>query len=131
MYWITSPRRSKQKSRSMSGMEMRSGFRNRSNSRSNLRGSISVMPSAYATSEPAAEPRDRKSTCLNSSHLVISYAVFCLKKKNKRTSYYTYPAPIGLAMRAAAKYKLGLLTLYRTHHIGGIEVACRMIHPDF
>src|SRR5688500_19856798 len=28
--------------------------------------------------------RDRKSTRLNSSHLVISYAVFCLKKKNKR-----------------------------------------------
>src|SRR6266446_9617706 len=28
-------------------------------------------------------PRDRKSTRLNSSHLVISYAVFCLKKKNK------------------------------------------------
>src|SRR5256885_4258361 len=29
---------------------------------------------------------DRKSTRLNSSHLVISYAVFCLKKKNKHTS---------------------------------------------
>src|SRR2546426_7860288 len=28
-----------------------------------------------------ANPRDRKSTRLNSSHLVISYAVFCLKKK--------------------------------------------------
>src|SRR5256885_8233555 len=28
---------------------------------------------------------DRKSTRLNSSHLVISYAVFCLKKKNKET----------------------------------------------
>src|SRR2546426_5351408 len=28
---------------------------------------------------------DRKSTRLNSSHLVISYAVFCLKKKNKHT----------------------------------------------
>src|SRR5256885_10263045 len=28
--------------------------------------------------------RDRKSTRLNSSHLVISYAVFCLKKKNNR-----------------------------------------------
>src|SRR5256885_9869566 len=27
-------------------------------------------------------PRDRKSTRLNSSHLVISYAVFCLKKNN-------------------------------------------------
>src|SRR3989454_9091384 len=38
---------------------------------------------------PAAPPRrrtvhgDRKSTRLNSSHLVISYAVFCLKKKKK------------------------------------------------
>src|SRR5256885_2804821 len=29
---------------------------------------------------------DRKSTRLNSSHLVISYAVFCLKKKKKRKS---------------------------------------------
>src|SRR2546430_3614344 len=28
--------------------------------------------------------RDRKSTRLNSSHSQISYAVFCLKKKNKR-----------------------------------------------
>src|SRR2546426_3461145 len=30
--------------------------------------------------------RDRKSTRLNSSHLVISYAVFCLKKKNLQVS---------------------------------------------
>src|SRR2546422_4492704 len=30
-------------------------------------------------------PRDRKSTRLNSSHGYISYAVFCLKKKKKRT----------------------------------------------
>src|SRR2546426_2326159 len=30
--------------------------------------------------------RDRKSTRLNSSHLVISYAVFCLKKKKKKKS---------------------------------------------
>src|SRR3989454_6896115 len=29
---------------------------------------------------------DRKSTRLNSSHLVISYAVFCLKKKKKETT---------------------------------------------
>src|SRR3989454_3750946 len=29
-------------------------------------------------------PIDRKSTRLNSSHLVISYAVFCLKKKKKQ-----------------------------------------------
>src|SRR2546426_11545391 len=32
--------------------------------------------------------RDRKSTRLNSSHLVISYAVFCLKKKKKKTNRY-------------------------------------------
>src|SRR5256885_9731055 len=31
-------------------------------------------------------PADRKSTRLNSSHLVISYAVFCLKKKTCRLS---------------------------------------------
>src|SRR3989454_5481994 len=31
--------------------------------------------------------RDRKSTRLNSSHLVISYAVFCLKKKKTHTSH--------------------------------------------
>src|SRR2546429_3770764 len=31
-------------------------------------------------------PRDRKSTRLNSSHGYISYAVFCLKKKNSATS---------------------------------------------
>src|SRR5258705_7960836 len=32
--------------------------------------------------------RDRKSTRLNSSHLGISYAVFCLKKKKKDTKGY-------------------------------------------
>src|SRR2546426_8012224 len=32
--------------------------------------------------------RDRKSTRLNSSHLVISYAVFCLKKKKKCRRIY-------------------------------------------
>src|SRR6266571_8381014 len=32
-------------------------------------------------------PRDRKSTRLNSSHMSISYAVFCLKKKNFRAKY--------------------------------------------
>src|SRR5437764_9775506 len=31
-----------------------------------------------------AEPVDRKSTRLNSSHRCISYAVFCLKKKKER-----------------------------------------------
>src|SRR2546426_4895498 len=33
---------------------------------------------------PTRLEQDRKSTRLNSSHLVISYAVFCLKKKKKK-----------------------------------------------
>src|SRR5690349_22626713 len=33
---------------------------------------------------------DRKSTRLNSSHVEISYAVFCLKKKKKKTARITY-----------------------------------------
>src|SRR5690625_5991823 len=32
------------------------------------------------------ESQDRKSTRLNSSHVAISYAVFCLKKKNERSN---------------------------------------------
>src|SRR2546426_2542677 len=38
--------------------------------------------------EHSHESEDRKSTRLNSSHLVISYAVFCLKKKKIRQSEY-------------------------------------------
>src|SRR2546426_3858751 len=40
-------------------------------------------PEQHAAHE-AADHEDRKSTRLNSSHLVISYAVFCLKKKKKK-----------------------------------------------
>src|SRR2546430_13635025 len=36
-----------------------------------------------------ADGRDRKSTRLNSSHSQISYAVFCLKKKNKNHTHAT------------------------------------------
>src|SRR3989442_5291600 len=42
------------------------------------RGSLSASRRFRHTSRP----RDRKSTRLNSSHVRISYAVFCLKKKN-------------------------------------------------
>src|SRR5438034_3345425 len=37
---------------------------------------------------------DRKSTRLNSSHTVISYAVFCLKKKNKWRHTPQPPSPL-------------------------------------
>src|SRR5215813_15197576 len=39
---------------------------------------------AWCCGSPKATMRDRKSTRLNSSHVRISYAVFCLKKKKKK-----------------------------------------------
>src|SRR5437870_11254633 len=39
-------------------------------------------------SAPAAPAGDRKSTRLNSSHVAISYAVFCLKKKKKEKTLH-------------------------------------------
>src|SRR5207302_6134161 len=52
-----------------------------------------VLKAAYEWDQPNGEPNrnalliqaaiDRKSTRLNSSHVKISYAVFCLKKKKK------------------------------------------------
>src|SRR5260221_8623289 len=39
--------------------------------------------------------RDRKSTRLNSSHTVISYAVFCLKKKSGSSRDWSGPMPSG------------------------------------
>src|SRR5256885_4613233 len=46
-----------------------------------------TQSSLLAATVPAGTPLivDRKSTRLNSSHLVISYAVFCLKKKKNRS----------------------------------------------
>src|SRR5256885_12264392 len=46
-------------------------------------------PKALDGEQNAYRDVDRKSTRLNSSHLVISYAVFCLKKKKTTTN----PAP--------------------------------------
>src|SRR5205807_7783599 len=43
--------------------------------------SIEVFADLNTTAEEMLAQGDRKSTRLNSSHLVISYAVFCLKKK--------------------------------------------------
>src|SRR2546426_2206280 len=41
----------------------------------------------YIIAGVAGDIGDRKSTRLNSSHLVISYAVFCLKKKKKTRAF--------------------------------------------
>src|SRR2546426_5008916 len=46
---------------------------------------VSMIVLADFLDELCVADLDRKSTRLNSSHLVISYAVFCLKKKKKTT----------------------------------------------
>src|SRR5690625_7028955 len=47
---------------------------------------IDLSLSLDAKNVLTAVQEDRKSTRLNSSHVAISYAVFCLKKKNRHTS---------------------------------------------
>src|SRR3712207_8689625 len=49
--------------------------------------SQAIISSGFPSKE---KPEDRKSTRLNSSHANISYAVFCLKKKNN-TKYIFIP----------------------------------------
>src|SRR5205814_9880812 len=44
---------------------------------------VPAFDAALAIARGSAEFQDRKSTRLNSSHLGISYAVFCLKKKRQ------------------------------------------------
>src|SRR5256885_11726434 len=56
-----------------------------------------------------ARRRDRKSTRLNSSHLVISYAVFCLKKK--KTPQHSTPIAPPVARRT-----LSTTPSHVTHH---------------
>src|SRR5205807_9825699 len=50
-------------------------------SRRALTGSVGRNSCIRPALPQPSDPSDRKSTRLNSSHLVISYAVFCLKKK--------------------------------------------------
>src|SRR5256885_12836224 len=58
----------------------------------------------WAECARAADYGDRKSTRLNSSHLVISYAVFCLKKKKNITIIATI-----------TRYRLRIQELRRLH----------------
>src|SRR5256885_15102341 len=57
--------------------------RSRGGARYTSRGTAAARGAAARRHTRAARRGDRKSTRLNSSHLVISYAVFCLKKKKK------------------------------------------------
>src|SRR5205807_5248587 len=70
--------------------------------------SLSALPTS-----PAA---DRKSTRLNSSHLVISYAVFCLKKKTRyhHEENYDYQLQTGPALFSSHEISPDPSTAHRT-----------------
>src|SRR5207302_6756302 len=51
----------------------------------------SLKDATHKTVSGVFQRRDRKSTRLNSSHVKISYAVFCLKKKKNKNNIHTMP----------------------------------------
>src|SRR5256885_10876252 len=59
------------------------------------------VPHASPASWRRRRRTDRKSTRLNSSHLVISYAVFCLKKKTQLTLAREVRKPVVVHAREA------------------------------
>src|SRR5207249_3790376 len=63
-----------------------------------VHGGVHATRESAASEDASAEATtDRKSTRLNSSHVSISYAVFCLKKKKKRTElslHSSLPQPV-------------------------------------
>src|SRR2546426_1112365 len=83
----------------------------------NRRSSRSSHPARLPLPPPRSD-RDRKSTRLNSSHLVISYAVFCLKKKKTTrataapTSYASSNDPPELGQFVVSHVLLLLLVFF-------------------
>src|SRR5436190_1774419 len=70
---------------------------------------------------------DRKSTRLNSSHTVISYAVFCLKKKNKTSSGFYSASRNTFARNPRCHRRIGeRVTPYRPHLLESRR-ECRLI----
>src|SRR5256885_2414260 len=65
-----------------------------------------ISPGRRPESSMINSTEDRKSTRLNSSHLVISYAVFCLKKKKHALAGGSARCGEHLAARAAAQAPL-------------------------
>src|SRR5207249_9259050 len=66
------------------------------------------MPKVRRRPPPSPDLRDRKSTRLNSSHVSISYAVFCLKKKNPHKLHYgpNPPDPLNPSRQTARPHTL-------------------------
>src|SRR3712207_8814888 len=61
-----------------------------------VREAIDLLALVYRDAAAVAVGADRKSTRLNSSHANISYAVFCLKKKNILRHNYCFSFPLSM-----------------------------------
>src|SRR5260364_197811 len=61
--------------------------------------------------------KDRKSTRLNSSHQIISYAVFCLKKKKRSNDFHFHPANRRKAGNQSLTMRFQILIAARCHLI--------------
>src|SRR5256885_10657251 len=70
-------RRCRRERAQLAALHMRQADRDR------LEGELHLSADEIGDARRAGAAQDRKSTRLNSSHLVISYAVFCLKKKSE------------------------------------------------
>src|SRR2546426_8245832 len=66
--------------------QIHAGGRGKGTFKSGFQGGVKLCK----TTDDVHEKADRKSTRLNSSHLVISYAVFCLKKKKNQKNRAKY-----------------------------------------
>src|SRR5690242_21396210 len=73
-----------------------------------------MTTAAESSGTSSARSPDRKSTRLNSSHMSISYAVFCLKKK--KTTYYTFGSSMTQQTSSDQLY-VAAVTSHTTLHI--------------
>src|SRR5256885_477598 len=90
-------------------------------------------PSVAGVVDQMSSPHlvDRKSTRLNSSHLVISYAVFCLKKKIKDIrDEYNYPRKKGIKDECSRLLEASTMKSRRGFAIQRLMNAMRQAHAD-
>src|SRR5256885_719030 len=82
---------------------------------------------------------DRKSTRLNSSHLVISYAVFCLKKKmcvaidalsHMELQHHHCTQSLNRRGRLSRFHEMPPVKSCPSAHIVGRAVSCALVHHD-
>src|SRR5260221_2889301 len=89
-------------------------YANRSKNQA-MSATVAASPRKARAAQPVPAARlsragDRKSTRLNSSHTVISYAVFCLKKKkNRKDALWGTPRTPATGPRARAAYSVTAL----------------------